>query len=101
MSIDWCHCGAEMDSLGAHSYVCQNISTRSKIRNPFHRKLCEVLKRISNDILIKAGLYALNGEPACADHLPVKQRVMQQNNTQVDDRDNHMARRRADFGFTG
>ena len=61
-----------------------------------------MLKRISNDILMKAGLYALNGEPACADHhLPVKQRVMQQNNTQVDDRDNHMARRRADFGFTG
>ena len=96
----WCHCGMEMDTLTAHSYVCGNQSTRSKIRNPFHRRLCEVLKIISNDILKDAGMIALNGEPACADHLPLKPRANSLLNNIQNDEDNQLARKRADFGFS-
>lgn len=68
----WCHCGKEMDTLSSHMFVCANQSTRSKIRNTMHRKLCEAVKRISIPYFKRANMEPINGEPACADYLPLK-----------------------------
>ena len=46
-------------------------------------------------------MYALNGEPACADHLPLKSRANLLSNNSENNDDNHLARKRADFGFSG
>jgi hypothetical protein len=45
---NWCKCGKEMDSLTSHMYVCSDKSSRNKIRNTMHRKVCESLKKIDS-----------------------------------------------------
>ena len=94
--------GKEMDSLTSHMFVCTNQSTRSKIRNTMHRKVCEAVKRISIPYFKAANMHPLNGEPACADYLHLKNGIRPEDMPESQDgADGQMARRRADLGFSG
>lgn len=65
-----------------------------------HRKVCEAVKKVSMKYFRSVGFYPINGEPACADYIPLNENIQVQENLSDDTRDNQMARRRADIGFT-
>mgnify|MGYP006165262259 FL=1 len=101
----FCRCGSEMDRLISHIYCWPTQGDRNKIRNTMHCTISQALKRISTKYFDKAKMYALNGEPACEHYLdrvpgvriPTDEPIVP---GQPDSR-NPMAKRRADFGFSG
>lgn len=67
-----------------------------------HRKLCEAVKRISIPYFKRANMEPINGEPACADYLPLKRGGrLEDLRDGPQGTEDDMARRRADLGFTG
>jgi hypothetical protein len=101
----FCRCGSEMDRLTSHIYCCSTTGDRSKIRNTMHSTMSHALKRISIKYFEKAKMYALNGEPPCdrfLDRVPGVQVPPDESEAPTQHiRQNPMAKRRADFGFSG
>jgi hypothetical protein len=100
----WCKCGKEMDPLSSHMYVCSDLPTRNKIRNTMHKKVCESVKKISKYYFREVDMDLINGEPLCAEYLPLKVGVdnprRRRTEREEEERDS-MVRRRADLGFKG
>jgi hypothetical protein len=102
----WCKCGKEMDPLSSHMYVCSDLPTRNKIRNTMHKKVCESVKKISKYYFREVDMDLINGEPLCAEYLPLKMGVdnprrRRREREGEEEESDSMVRRRADLGFKG
>jgi hypothetical protein len=71
-SRNYCRCGAVMDCLGDHAFVCTTMGIRNRLRNPMHAAFSKVLKEIAAR-LSTAGEYIVGtGEPLVEQYLSRK-----------------------------
>jgi hypothetical protein len=70
-----------------------------------HKKVCESVKKISKYYFREVDMDLINGEPLCAEYLPLKVGVdnprRRRREREEEEESDSMVRRRADLGFKG
>lgn len=104
----YCKCGAELDRLGYHFYVCPDKTISSKVRYQMHNTLKEAVALTGNSYFSIHSVKAHNKEPQMKDYfrpLPPSSPTRQTSSQQSEEDDTNPLRnpmgpnRRADIAF--